>query len=82
LFVVGIGFLLAWVAGNVLALPIGASAGLLAGALTSSPTLAAAQDAVRSGLVALPVGWSPEAALASIGASYAITYLVGTLGIL
>ena len=81
LFVVGIGFLLAWVAGSVLALPIGASAGLLAGALTSSPTLAAAQDAVRSGLVALPVGWSPEAALASIGASYAITYLVGTLGI-
>lgn len=81
LFVVGIGFLLAWMAGSVLALPIGASAGLLAGALTSSPTLAAAQDAVRSGLVALPVGWSPEAALASIGASYAITYLVGTLGI-
>jgi len=81
LFVVGIGFVLAWVAGHVLALPIGASAGLLAGALTSSPTLAAAQDAVRSGLVALPVGWSTEAALASIGASYAITYLVGTLGI-
>ena len=52
LFVVAIGFLLAWAAGSVLALPIGASAGLLAGALTSSPTLAAAQDAVRSGLVA------------------------------
>jgi len=48
LFVVGIGFLLAWLAGSVLALPIGASAGLLAGALTSSPTLAAAQDAGRA----------------------------------
>jgi len=56
--------------------------GLLAGALTSTPTLAAAQSAVSSGLVPLPPGLSPQAANASIASSYAITYLVGTLGII
>jgi len=80
-FVVGIGFVTAWFAGRLLGLPLGGNAGLLAGALTSSPSLAAAQDAVRSGLVSLPAGWTTDSALASIGTSYAIAYVVGTLGI-
>jgi putative transport protein len=80
-FVVVVGVLTTWLAGVVLHLPYGGTAGLLAGALTSSPAVAAAQEAVRSGLVALPAGWTAETALASIGSSYAITYLVGTLGI-
>lgn len=82
LFVVAAGFATSWVASSMLRLPLGGNAGLLAGALTSSPTLAAAQDAVRSGLVKLPTGWTAERALAVIGASYAITYIVGTLGII
>jgi putative transport protein len=80
-FVVVVGFATTWLAGVVLHLPLGGRAGLLSGALTSSPALAAAQDAVRSGLVALPAGWTAETALASIGSSYAISYVVGTLGI-
>jgi putative transport protein len=82
LFVVTVGFVAAWVAGALLRLPLGGNAGILAGSLTSSPALAAAQDAVRSGLVALPAGWTEERALASIGAGYAITYVVGTIGII
>jgi putative transport protein len=82
LFVVSVGFATAWLAGRLLPLPLGSNAGLLAGALTSSPTLAAAQDAVRAGLVVLPEGWTAERALTSIGTSYAISYVVGTLGII
>jgi putative transport protein len=81
LFVVTVGFLTTWLAGAVLRLPPGGNAGILAGSLTSSPTLAAAQDAVHSGLVALPAGWTEERVLASIGAGYAITYVIGTIGI-
>jgi len=81
-FVVLIGFVTSWLGGVVLKLPPGGNAGLLSGALTSSPALAAAQDAVRSGLVSLPAGWTTERVLASLGASYAITYVVGTIGII
>ena len=38
----------------------GLSAGLLGGALTTTPTLAAAQDAVRSGLVSAPAGFTDQ----------------------
>src|SRR5579862_4906446 len=82
LFVAAIAFVTSWAAGVLLHLPPGGNAGLLAGALTSTPTLAAAQSAVSSGLVPLPAGWTAQGATASIGASYAITYLVGTLGII
>jgi putative transport protein len=82
LFVSGVGFVTAWLAGWLLALPYGGIAGLFAGALTSTPTLAAAQEAVRSGLVGLPPGRTLQQALASIGAVYAMTYLVGTFGII
>ncbi len=81
LFVTTVAFLVSWIAGVMLHLPPGGNAGLLAGALTSTPTLAAAQSAVSSGLVPIPPGWSPQTASASIASSYAITYLVGTLGI-
>lgn len=80
-FVVVVGFVTTWLAGVVLHLPLGGNAGLLSGALTSSPALAAAQDAVRSGLVALPAGGTAETVLATIGSCYAISYVVGTLGI-
>jgi putative transport protein len=80
LLVTTIGFIIAWVSGKLLSLPPGANAGLLAGGFTSSPMLAAAQEAVRSGLIALPRGWTAERLIASIGTSYAITYLVGTIG--
>ena len=55
---VGVGA--AIVLGNRLGLPPGYRAGLLAGALTSTPTLVAAQDAVRDGVARLPPGFAPE----------------------
>jgi putative transport protein len=80
LLVVVVGFVTAWLAGWALKLPLGGNAGLFAGAMTSGAALATAQDAVRSGLVRLPGGWTTDTALASIGTSYAITYVVGLLG--
>ena len=80
LLVVVVGFVTAWLAGWVLKLPLGGNAGLFAGSMTSGAALATAQEAVRSGLVRLPGGWGTDTALASIGTSYAITYVVGLLG--
>jgi len=76
------GFLLAaWFAG-LFSYPTGTSAGLLAGAMTTTPTLAAAQDALRSGLVALPEGMTAEEAVKNVTTAYAITYLFGLIGLI
>ncbi len=82
LFVAAIGFLITWIAAKTLTLPPGASAGLLSGGFTSTPMLAAAQAAVQSGHFLLPAGWTAERVIASIGTSYAITYIVGTIGVI
>jgi putative transport protein len=60
----------------------GLNAGLLAGALTSTPTLAGAQDAVTSGLARLPEGMSTAQATENISVAYAITYIFGTAGLI
>jgi putative transport protein len=60
----------------------GVSAGMLAGALTSSPTLAAAQDAVREGTVRLAAGWSKDDVMGNIASAYAITYIFGLIGLI
>lgn len=60
----------------------GLNAGMLAGALTSTPTLAGAQDAINSGLASLPETIDAESALQNIGAAYAITYIFGTIGLI
>lgn len=60
----------------------GLSAGLLAGSLTSTPTLAGAQDAITSGVASLPEGISVNEAIQNIGAAYAITYIFGTIGLI
>jgi putative transport protein len=82
LFVAGIGFAAAVLAGRWLELPPGGTAGLLAGALTTTPTLAAAQEAVRSGIATLPSGVTPENVIATISTTYAITYIVGLIGVI
>jgi putative transport protein len=59
----------------------GVAAGLLAGSITSPAGVAAALDAVRSGSV--PLGnFSPELAVKNISATYAITYLIGDVGVI
>ena len=67
---------------QLLDLEYGFSAGLLAGALTSTPTLAGAQDAVNSGIAALPDGISANKVLENISVGYAITYIFGTVGMI
>ena len=73
------GFLLAWFISRALGFENGFDAGLLAGALTSTPTLAGAQDAVQSGLAAIPAGMDEEKVMENIGVGYALTYLIGTV---
>jgi putative transport protein len=54
----------------------------MSGALTTTPALAAAQNAVRDGIAVPPVGTDPEQVIVEIGTSYAITYVVGMLGLI
>ncbi len=82
LFVAATGGAIAIACGQLMGLPFGGTAGLLAGAMTTTPTLAAAQEAVRSGLVDIPAGVTADTVLATIASSYAITYVVGLLGII
>lgn len=76
------GFTIAAVWAFTLSLPPGMSAGLLAGGLTSSPTLAAAQDAVSSGSVKLVEGWSKDQIIDNIAMGYAVTYIFGLIGLI
>src|SRR5262245_20424103 len=68
-FVASVGFVVATIAAKALHLPYGGAAGLLAGAMTTTPTLAAAQEAVRSGVVALPAGHTVDGVVATIATS-------------
>ena len=76
----GFGLALAWALN--LDLPAGMSAGLLAGGLTSSPTLAAAQDAVYASAHAYPNGLDPESVVDNIAMGYALTYIFGLVGLI
>ena len=73
------GFAMAWVAAKLLSFPPGFDAGLLAGSLTSTPTLVGAQDAVSSGLANIPEGMTAEEISNNISVGYALTYLVGSI---
>ena len=76
------GFSIAVIATQFLSLTPGTSAGLLSGGLTSSPTLAAAQEAIRSGQVKPPEGISADAMIGNVATGYAITYIFGLAGLI
>ncbi len=76
------GFILAAGWAYFLALPPGMSAGLLAGGLTSSPTLAAAQDAINSSSVTLAEGWTKDQIIDNVAMGYAVTYIFGLVGLI
>ena len=80
--VAGSGVAIAAVAARMINLEFGSVAGLLAGGLTSSPTLAAAQEGVRNGSVLLPAGVSADMAIDNIVTGYAITYIFGLAGLI
>ncbi|MGL5031698.1 MAG: aspartate:alanine antiporter [Aeromonas sp.] len=60
----------------------GMAAGILAGSLTSTPALVGAQDALRSGLLNLPHQTDMQTVLDNMGIGYALTYLVGLVGLM
>jgi len=68
------GFTVAVIAAKLLDLAPGTAAGLLSGGLTSSPTLAAAQEALRTGQVKPPEGITADAMIGNVATGYAITY--------
>jgi putative transport protein len=78
LIVAAVGLVLTMTLSRLIGLEAGFDAGLMAGALTSTPTLAAAQDAVRSGLATADSELA-EQMLDNIGVGYALTYMVGTV---
>jgi len=76
------GFSIAALWAYSLSLPPGMSAGLLSGGLTSSPTLAAAQDAVHSGAVSVSEGWTADQMINNMAMGYAVTYIFGLVGLI
>jgi putative transport protein len=76
------GFTIAVIATKLLSLEPGMSAGLLSGGLTSSPTLAAAQDAIRTGQVTPPEGLTADDMIGNVSTGYAITYIFGLAGLI
>lgn len=76
------GFIMAVIMSQLLSLAPGTSAGLLAGGLTSSPTLAAAQEAIRSGQINPPAGLTPDEMIGNVATGYAITYIFGLAGLI
>ena len=82
LVIAATGFGLSVTLAKALGFAPGLAAGLMGGAMTTTPTLAAAQDAVRSGLVDAPAGFTNDEVLVNIGAGYALTYLFGLIGLI
>ncbi len=78
----GTGFGIALTLSKAIGFEFGAAAGLLAGGMTSSPTLAAAQEALRAGQIALPAGMSTDQAVTNMTTAYAITYIFGLVGLI
>ena len=76
------GFTIAVIATKLLSLEPGTSAGLLSGGLISSPTLAAAQEAIRSGQIKPPDGITADAMIGNVATGYAITCLFGLAGLI
>jgi len=76
------GFSIAVTAAHLLEFEPGTAAGILSGGLTSSPTLAAAQEAIRSGQVAPPPGVTADTMIGNVATGYAITYIFGLAGLI
>ena len=76
------GFLMATLATIFFKFEAGTAAGILAGGLTSSPTLAAAQQAIADGTISPPKGWSADQVIGNIATGYAITYIFGLAGLI
>ncbi len=82
LVVGGTGFVMTRLLTRVFDFAPGAAAGLLAGALTSTPTLAAANATVQGSTYVVPDGATRAEVLSNITTAYAITYIFGLIGLI
>lgn len=89
LIIAATGLALAWGLAAGFKLERGYAAGIMGGAMTSTPTLAAAQDAMDSGMAWMPKGLTGEELAqykarinANITVGYAVTYIFGLVGLL
>jgi putative transport protein len=76
------GFAIAYGVSILLNFEPGLSAGVLAGALTSTPTLAASISAVEAPDYLMPDGYNLESIKVNITSAYAITYIFGLVGLI
>ncbi|MGK7875050.1 MAG: aspartate:alanine exchanger family transporter [Xenococcaceae cyanobacterium] len=82
LVVAGTGFSVALGMSKLFNFAPGISAGLLAGAMTTTSTLAAAQATISSGQIKLPEGFTADEVIGNITTGYAITYIFGLVGLI
>lgn len=75
--VLSTGFLLTYFLGHAINLDFGLNAGIMAGSMTSTPILVAAQDALSSDLATLPDSIPISQILDNLSVGYAISYLIG-----
>ncbi len=76
------GFVVAKLLALTFDLDSGFTAGILAGAMTSTPTLVGAQNALDAGIAVLGPGLTAEDLRQHISVGYAITYVLGTIGLI
>ncbi|MCF7362783.1 MULTISPECIES: aspartate:alanine antiporter [Vibrio] len=68
--------------GYYLNLDFGLAAGMMAGALTSTPVLVGAQDALNSGLATAPRNMELSTILENMSVGYAMAYLIGLISMI
>ncbi|MFO4746700.1 aspartate:alanine antiporter [Vibrio cholerae] len=73
---------IAYFGGYYLNLDYGLAAGMMAGALTSTPVLVGAQDALNSGLAAVPRYMDLSLILDNVSVGYAMAYLIGLISMI
>ncbi len=73
---------IAYFGGYYLNLDYGLAAGMMAGALTSTPVLVGAQDALNSGLAAVPRHMDLSLVLDNVSVGYAMAYLIGLISMI
>ena len=76
------GFVVAKLLALTFDLDSGFTAGILAGAMTSTPTLVGAQNALDAGIAVLGPGITAEDLRQHLSVGYAITYVFGTIGLI
>lgn len=73
---------IAYFGGHYLNLDLGLTAGMMAGALTSTPVLVGAQDAISSGLATVPRHTDISMILDNMSVGYAMSYLIGLISMI